>query len=117
MVPRLREFFRQGQAEVVSSSNNKILATWEPFFLPDPVLAAKLAGQWLTKCKSEGEEELWFSFHLGKSCKNLMIKEEVWFGLSWEKLVKNELVLNHAPPQVYRAISLLLAFGRCNTQP
>ena len=32
MVPRLREFFRQGQAEVVSSSKNKILATWEPFF-------------------------------------------------------------------------------------
>ena len=32
MVPRLREFFRQGQAEVVSNSKNKILATWEPFF-------------------------------------------------------------------------------------
>ena len=29
MVPRLREFFRQGQAEVVSNSQNKILATWE----------------------------------------------------------------------------------------
>ena len=27
MVPRLREFFRQGQAEVVSNSKNKILAT------------------------------------------------------------------------------------------
>ena len=76
----------------------------------------KPGGLRITKCHPEGEEELWFSFHLGKSCKNLMIKEEVWFGLSWEKLVKNELVLNHAPPQVYRAISLLLAFGRCNTQ-
>ena len=32
MVPRLREFFRQGQTEVVSNSKNKILATWEPFF-------------------------------------------------------------------------------------
>ena len=32
MVPRLREFFRQGQAEVVSNSKNKILAYWEPFF-------------------------------------------------------------------------------------
>ena len=32
MVPRLREFFRQCQAEVVSNSKNKILATWEPFF-------------------------------------------------------------------------------------
>ena len=32
MVPRLREFFRQGQAEVVSNSKNKILATWELFF-------------------------------------------------------------------------------------
>ena len=32
MVPRLRECFRQGQAEVVSNSKNKILATWEPFF-------------------------------------------------------------------------------------
>ena len=32
MVPRLREFFRQGQAAVVSNSKNKILATWEPFF-------------------------------------------------------------------------------------
>ena len=31
-VPRLREFFRQGQAEVVSNSKNKILATWERFF-------------------------------------------------------------------------------------
>ena len=37
MVPRLREFFRQGQAKVVSNSKNKILATWEPFFLPGPV--------------------------------------------------------------------------------
>ena len=27
VVPRLREFFRQGQAEVVSNSKNKILAT------------------------------------------------------------------------------------------
>ena len=25
-------FFRQGQAEVVSNSKNKILATWEQFF-------------------------------------------------------------------------------------
>ena len=32
MVPRLREYFRQGQAEVVSNSKNKILATCEPFF-------------------------------------------------------------------------------------
>ena len=32
MVPRLPEFFRQGQAGVVSNSKNKILATWEPFF-------------------------------------------------------------------------------------
>ena len=32
MVPRLREFFRQGQAEVVSNSKKKILATWAPFF-------------------------------------------------------------------------------------
>ena len=32
MVPGLRESFRQGQAEVVSNSKNKILATWEPFF-------------------------------------------------------------------------------------
>ena len=32
MVLRLRELFRQGQAEVVSNSKNKILATWEPFF-------------------------------------------------------------------------------------
>ena len=31
MVPRLGELFRQGQAEVVSNSKNKILATWEPF--------------------------------------------------------------------------------------
>ena len=30
--PRLREFCRQGQAEVVSKSRNKILATWEPPF-------------------------------------------------------------------------------------
>ena len=37
MVPRLRELFRQGQAEVVSNSKNKILATWEPFFWPGPV--------------------------------------------------------------------------------
>ena len=36
MVPRLRELFRQGQAEVVSNSKNKILATWELFFLPGP---------------------------------------------------------------------------------
>ena len=32
MVPRLQKLFRQGQAEVVSNSKNKILATWEPFF-------------------------------------------------------------------------------------
>ena len=32
MAPRLQEFFRPGQAEVVSNSKNKILATWEPFF-------------------------------------------------------------------------------------
>ena len=31
IVPRLREFFRPGQAEVVSNSKIKILATWEPF--------------------------------------------------------------------------------------
>ena len=37
MVPRLREFFRQGLAGVVSNSKNKILTTWEPFFLPIPV--------------------------------------------------------------------------------
>ena len=37
MVPRLRELFRQGKAEVVSNSKNKILATWELFFLPGPV--------------------------------------------------------------------------------
>ena len=27
----------RGQAEVISNSKNKILATWEPFFLPGPV--------------------------------------------------------------------------------
>ena len=37
MVSRLREFFRQGQAEVVSNSKNKIHQTWELFFLPGPV--------------------------------------------------------------------------------
>ena len=36
MAPRLREFFRQGQAEEVSNSKNKILATWEPFFFAGP---------------------------------------------------------------------------------
>ena len=43
MVPRLREFFRQGQAEVVSNSKNKSLATWEPFFLPGPVYFSLLS--------------------------------------------------------------------------
>ena len=32
LVPRLREFFRQGQAEVVSNSKNKILAAGNHFF-------------------------------------------------------------------------------------
>ena len=37
-----------------------------------------------------------------------MSKEEVWCGIvSWENLAKNELILNHIPPQVYRAIALL----------
>ena len=31
MVPRLRELFRQVEAEVVSNSRNKILQTWGPF--------------------------------------------------------------------------------------
>ena len=43
MVPRLWEFFRQGQAEVVSNSKNKSLATWEPFFLPGPVYFSLLS--------------------------------------------------------------------------
>ena len=38
MVPTLRELFRQGQAEVVSNSKNKILATWEPVFFAGPCM-------------------------------------------------------------------------------
>ena len=40
---RLREFFKQGQAEVVSNSKNTILATWEPFFFAGPCISKKEA--------------------------------------------------------------------------
>ena len=50
MVPRLREVFRQGQAEVVSNSKNKILATWEPFFLPGPVQVHNVYETEVTNC-------------------------------------------------------------------
>ena len=33
-VPRLREFFRQVEAGVVSNSRNKLHQTWRPFFSP-----------------------------------------------------------------------------------
>ena len=50
--------------------------------------------------------------HLGKSSRNLMSKEEGWCGpcgfVSRENFAKNELILNHTLPQVYRAIALLL---------
>ena len=43
MAPRLREFFKQGQAEVISNSKNKTIATWEPFFLPGAVHVSVIA--------------------------------------------------------------------------
>ena len=46
---------------------------------------------------------------VGKFSKIIMREEEVWYGfVSWETLTKNELIMNHAPPQVYRVIALLL---------
>ena len=54
MVPRLWEFFRQGQAEVVSNSKNKILATCEPFFWPGPVVS-KIYGPFWELCTWLGE--------------------------------------------------------------
>ena len=40
MVPRLREIFMQGLAEVASNSRNKIQRTWEPLFSPPPCTSA-----------------------------------------------------------------------------
>ena len=40
--PRLREFFRQFEAEVVSNSRTKIHQTWDPLFSPPLYMNKKI---------------------------------------------------------------------------